>query len=101
MWPPWSHPCTHFELLDMIIELFPLTNTPIVVLLCDVQDGYMVYECNSSCYCQDDCQNRVLQKGVQVKLEVFKSRHKVHGPFFSRASSQALLCAMSNLQHCM
>lgn len=30
VWPPWSHPCTHFELLNMIFELFPLTNTPMV-----------------------------------------------------------------------
>ena len=30
VWPPWSHPCTHFELLDMIIVLFPLINTPMV-----------------------------------------------------------------------
>ena len=37
----------------------------------------MVYECNSSCHCKDWCPNRVVQKGVRVKLEVFKSRHKV------------------------
>lgn len=37
----------------------------------------MVYECNSSCQCKESCQNRVVQKGVCVKLEVFKSRHKV------------------------
>jgi hypothetical protein len=37
----------------------------------------MGYECNSSCHCNDACQNRVLQKGVHLKLEVFKSRHKV------------------------
>lgn len=37
----------------------------------------MVYECNSSCHCKDWCQNRVVQKGVHVKLEVFQSRHKV------------------------
>ncbi|XP_073391903.1 uncharacterized protein [Physcomitrium patens] len=41
-----------------------------------LEEGYMVYECNSSCLCREDCQNRVLQKGVRVKLEVFKSRHK-------------------------
>jgi hypothetical protein len=39
----------------------------------------MVYECNSSCRCREDCENRILQKGVRVKLEVFKSRHKVGG----------------------
>lgn len=41
--------------------------------------GYMVYECNSSCQCKDSCRNRVLQKGVRLKLEVFKSRHKGWG----------------------
>jgi SET domain-containing protein len=39
----------------------------------------MVYECNSSCRCQENCENRILQKGVRVKLEVFKSRHKGWG----------------------
>jgi hypothetical protein len=42
----------------------------------------MVYECNSSCRCREDCENRILQKGVRVKLEVFKSQHKVGGILF-------------------
>lgn len=37
----------------------------------------MVYECNYSCRCSRSCQNRVLQNGVQVKLEVFKTEKKV------------------------
>ena len=46
------------------------------------QEGYLVYECNSLCTCSELCQNRVLQKGVQVKLEVYKTRHKViESPF--------------------
>lgn len=42
-----------------------------------MQEGYLVYECNSSCRCQQACQNRVLQKGVTVKLEVFRTLQKV------------------------
>jgi hypothetical protein len=41
------------------------------------QEGYMIYECNSSCCCWEDCENCILQNGVRVKLEVFKSRHNV------------------------
>ena len=45
-----------------------------------VQEGYLVYECNYSCSCSRSCQNRVLQNGVQVKLEVFKTEKKVSFP---------------------
>lgn len=41
-----------------------------------LEKGFLVYECNNLCSCQKDCQNRVLQNGVQVKLEVFKTQHK-------------------------
>lgn len=44
----------------------------------------MVYECNSSCQCKDPCRNRVLQKGVHLKLEVFISPHKVMFSAYSR-----------------
>lgn len=55
--------------------------------------GYMVYECNSSCQCKDSCQNRVLQKGVHLKLEVFKSRHKGWGVRAAEAISRgAFVC---------
>ena len=36
----------------------------------------MVYECNSMCSCHKECPNWVLQKGVQVKIEVCKTKHK-------------------------
>ncbi|KAJ7542310.1 hypothetical protein O6H91_10G100800 [Diphasiastrum complanatum] len=51
---------------------FPYTISGQIIL----QEGYLVYECNSSCHCQEECTNRVLQKGVQIKLEVFKTCHK-------------------------
>ncbi|GKA97846.1 histone-lysine N-methyltransferase SUVR5 isoform X1 [Tanacetum coccineum] len=38
--------------------------------------GYLVYECNKNCGCNKYCQNRVLQNGVRVKLEVFKTEDK-------------------------
>ncbi|GFZ18629.1 histone-lysine N-methyltransferase SUVR5 [Actinidia rufa] len=41
-----------------------------------LEEGYLVYECNYSCSCSRSCQNRVLQNGVQVKLEVFKTEKK-------------------------
>lgn len=41
-----------------------------------LEEGYLVYECNSSCKCDATCHNRVLQKGVQVKLEIFKTEKK-------------------------
>ncbi|XP_042493601.1 histone-lysine N-methyltransferase SUVR5-like isoform X2 [Macadamia integrifolia] len=41
-----------------------------------LEEGYLVYECNSMCSCDKTCQNRVLQNGVQVKLEVFKTKNK-------------------------
>ncbi|RWR95661.1 SET domain-containing protein [Cinnamomum micranthum f. kanehirae] len=44
-----------------------------------LEEGYLVYECNSMCSCERTCQNRVLQKGLQVKLEVFKTEKKGWG----------------------
>lgn len=41
------------------------------------QEGYLVYECNKRCRCSKVCRNRVLQNGVRVKLEVFKTDRKV------------------------
>ncbi|KAF9620203.1 hypothetical protein IFM89_010938 [Coptis chinensis] len=41
-----------------------------------LEEGYLVYECNSLCSCDRSCPNRVLQNGVQVKLEVFKTENK-------------------------
>ncbi|XP_031270722.1 histone-lysine N-methyltransferase SUVR5 isoform X6 [Pistacia vera] len=41
-----------------------------------VEEGYLVYECNRRCSCNKSCPNRVLQNGVCVKLEVFKTENK-------------------------
>ncbi|KAJ3669568.1 hypothetical protein LUZ60_011518 [Juncus effusus] len=41
-----------------------------------LQEGFPMYECNSSCKCDASCQNRVVQNGVHVKLEVFRSKSK-------------------------
>lgn len=48
-----------------------------LALSLSLQEGYLVYECNYSCGCSRSCQNRVLQNGVQIKLEVFKTEKKV------------------------
>lgn len=42
-----------------------------------MQEGYLVYECNHMCSCNKTCPNRVLQNGIRVKLEVFKTKNKV------------------------
>ncbi|ONK68314.1 uncharacterized protein A4U43_C05F10060 [Asparagus officinalis] len=41
-----------------------------------LEQGYLVYECNSLCHCHATCHNRVLQKGIKVKLEIFKTENK-------------------------
>ncbi|PON54097.1 putative retinoblastoma binding protein (RIZ) [Parasponia andersonii] len=41
-----------------------------------LEEGYLVYECNQMCSCPRTCPNRVLQNGVRVKLEVFKTEKK-------------------------
>ncbi|CAL9044168.1 histone-lysine N-methyltransferase SUVR5 isoform X1 [Musa acuminata AAA Group] len=41
-----------------------------------LEEGHLVYECNSMCKCDATCPNRVLQKGIQVKLEIFRTEKK-------------------------
>ena len=38
-----------------------------------------VFECNSRCACLGSCPNRVVQKGQQLYLQVFKTKHKGWG----------------------
>ncbi|MCJ1245011.1 hypothetical protein MMC30_002212 [Trapelia coarctata] len=35
---------------------------------------YALYECNSLCNCRENCKSRVVQKGRQVRLEIFKTK---------------------------
>ncbi|KAL6911349.1 hypothetical protein ACP4OV_000154 [Aristida adscensionis] len=42
-------------------------------------EGYPVYECNSSCNCDTSCKNKVLQRGLFVKLELFRTDNKGWG----------------------
>lgn len=44
-----------------------------------LEEGYPVYECNPMCRCSKSCQNRVLQNGLRVKLEIFKTEKKGWG----------------------
>lgn len=37
--------------------------------------GEPIYECNSRCRCGDDCPNRVVQRGIQVDLCIFKTHN--------------------------
>lgn len=41
-----------------------------------IEDNHLVYECNHLCKCSSKCPNRVLQNGVKVKMEVFKTVSK-------------------------
>lgn len=38
-----------------------------------VMPGVPIYECNSKCRCGPDCANRVVQKGIQYDLCIFKT----------------------------
>ena len=38
-----------------------------------------IYECNSRCDCTENCKNRVVQHGRQVKLEIFKTKNRGWG----------------------
>lgn len=53
-------------------DRFPYDEKGRIVL----EEGYLVYECNQMCNCSRACPNRVLQNGVRVKLEVFKTEKK-------------------------
>ncbi|XP_022751346.1 histone-lysine N-methyltransferase SUVR5-like isoform X2 [Durio zibethinus] len=54
---------------------FPYDDKGLIIL----EEGYLVYECNHMCSCNRACPNRVLQNGVRVKLEVFKTENKGWG----------------------
>ncbi|XP_041835586.1 histone-lysine N-methyltransferase SETMAR [Melanotaenia boesemani] len=45
------------------------------------QHGYSspVFECNALCTCSDACSNRVVQRGLQLRLEVFSTRDRGWG----------------------
>ncbi|KAE9613009.1 putative histone-lysine N-methyltransferase transcription factor C2H2 family [Lupinus albus] len=51
---------------------FPYDENGRVIL----EEGYLVYECNKMCRCNKSCPNRILQNGVRVRLEVFKTEKK-------------------------
>lgn len=51
-----------------------------------LQEGYLVYECNSMCNCDRACQNRILQNGVQIRLEIFRTEKKVIWQVYSFCS---------------
>ena len=34
-----------------------------------VQPGMPVYECNAACACPPDCNNRVVQRGISVRIQ--------------------------------
>ncbi|CAA7033173.1 unnamed protein product [Microthlaspi erraticum] len=54
---------------------FPYDDKERIIL----EEGYPVYECNKLCGCPRTCQNRVLQNGIRVKLEVFRTESKGWG----------------------
>lgn len=40
-----------------------------------IQPGKPIYECNSRCCCGPDCPNRVVQRGIQFDLCIFKTEN--------------------------
>lgn len=41
--------------------------------------GTPIYECNINCQCDTLCKNRVLQKGVTILMEVYKTKNRGWG----------------------
>ncbi|KAI9278994.1 hypothetical protein BDA99DRAFT_493713 [Phascolomyces articulosus] len=41
--------------------------------------GTPIYECNENCECSETCQNRVVQRGRQVPLQIYKTKAKGWG----------------------
>ncbi|KAI9143069.1 hypothetical protein BKA69DRAFT_1064188 [Paraphysoderma sedebokerense] len=37
-----------------------------------LEPGYTIYECNALCHCDENCPNKVVQRGRQFELQVFK-----------------------------
>lgn len=44
-----------------------------------IRDKAVVYECGPSCRCSSSCENRVTQKGLRYRLEVFKTKNRGWG----------------------
>lgn len=51
----------------------------------------MIYECSYRCTCLGDCWNHVVQRGRQVRLEIFDTGDRGLGMFTSRSSPHLLL----------
>lgn len=70
---PGSCPClqTYGQAYDTSGKLLNLIRT----------DSYSspVFECNALCSCSDACSNRVVQRGLRLKLEVFSTKNKGWG----------------------
>ena len=45
----------------------------------DIDTKYVILECNRDCGCSETCPNRVVQKGSNVKLCVFKTKNRGWG----------------------
>ena len=45
------------------------------VFLCNLFPG-RIYECNQNCACGSQCFNRVVQNGIQLRLQVFKTENR-------------------------
>ena len=43
---------------------------------------YAIYECNELCNCDEWCRTRVVQKGRQHRLEIFKTKNRGWGRRF-------------------
>lgn len=41
----------------------------------NVPQGTPIYECNKKCQCGDDCPNKVVQKGRQVRLAIYRTNN--------------------------
>jgi len=46
---------------------------------CIKNSDFPIYECNAKCQCSLDCKNRIVQKGIQFSLEIFKTKNRGWG----------------------
>ncbi|KZV86722.1 SET domain-containing protein [Exidia glandulosa HHB12029] len=50
-----------------------------------VNDEFPIFECNDACGCDEDCMNRVVQRGRQYPIEIRKTQFKGWGVFAKAA----------------
>jgi hypothetical protein len=61
---------------DQIPQQFAYKNG---VIIAGFDNQNVIYECNSKCACTIECGNRVVERGRQVELQLFRTQNKGWG----------------------